>query len=109
MRVVASRIPRLFGADAMVFYPWCLIVVERIRDKALIEHERVHALEQIEMGRWLWWARYLLCSGFRLACEVAAYRRQMDLGGITRVQAARQLCKYCTGVTSDQAYRLLGH
>ena len=107
MLVKASRIPRLFGAQGLAVYPWVLIVPERLHDAALIAHEAVHCEEQ-KAGVIRWWLLYLMSRRFRMAAEVRAYRRQIELGGITQLQAARCLCSmYMLGISEAEAIEAL--
>lgn len=103
--IVSTRfIPR--GFSAVTIWPFIFVRPEHRRDKALIEHELVHYREQ----RWItpiWIARYLLSRSFRQAAEVRAYRRQIELGGITQEQAAQMLTHYRLGITFDQAREAL--
>jgi len=54
-------------------------------------------------GPLLWVLRYLLFKKFRLAAEVRAYRRQIELGDLTQVQAAQLLTHYRLGITLADA------
>jgi len=106
--VRASHIPRLFGADAIAFYPWTLVVLERYSDQALLAHELVHLQEQESLGRWRWWWRYLTSCRFRLAAEVRGYRAQVAMRGISVDEAARRISRcYLLRVTTEQAKRLV--
>ena len=73
---------------------------------ALIEHELVHYREQA----WIlpaWVLLYLVSRKFRLAAEVRAYARQIELGGVTREQAAHALQSYHLGITLEKAMQAL--
>jgi hypothetical protein len=97
-------VPR--GFDAMTLWPLILIRPGMLGDAGLIEHELVHYREQAWITP-LWVAHYLLSRRFRLAAEARAYRRQIDIGGITRAQAAGMLLKYRIGITYQQAFDAL--
>jgi hypothetical protein len=88
--IVTTRLPRLFGASAMAVWPFVLIVPERRDDKALLAHEQVHLDEQAK-GVVRWWWKYLTDRHFRLMAEVRAYRRQIELRGISVEHAAHLL------------------
>jgi hypothetical protein len=103
--VITDRlVPR--AADAMTVWPVIFVRLASRDDKGLIEHELVHWHEQA----WnpLWWVRYLLSSSFRQAAEVRAYRRQIDVRGISIEQAADYLARdYGLPLTNAQARELL--
>lgn len=44
---------------------------------------------------------------FRLAAEVRAYRRQIEVGGITRNRAAQYLTQYKLGISQAEAFARL--
>lgn len=82
---------------------WPLIMLRPgARSVGLIEHELVHYREQAWITPW-WIARYLLSTRFRLAAEARAYRRQIDIGGITIDGAVDMLLTYRLGITQKQA------
>jgi hypothetical protein len=124
------------GFDAITLWPVILVRPGQRGNIPLIEHELVHYREQapswlctvaligICLGAGLpiyWWLiplsimanpavwglRYLLSKKFRLAAEVRAYRRQIELGGITAGQAAQMLTRYRLGITLAQAQEAL--
>ena len=103
--IVSTRlVPQ--GFDALTLWPLIFIRPEQRNNTPLIEHELVHYNEQ----RWItpvWVLRYLLSRKFRLAAEVRAYRRQIQLGGITLDQAALMLTRYRLGITQAQAEQSL--
>lgn len=73
----------------------------------LIQHELVHFHEQ---KRWLvvpWLVAYLLSRKFRLNAELRAYRRQIEVGGISVKRAASNLMQYRLGINYEQAVALL--
>lgn len=109
MRLQPTALLNYTGAiQALAFHPWVFIRPSRMRDTALIEHERVHLQEQEEMGRWRWFARYLLSRQFRLDAEVRAYRRQIAAHGTTVDRAANMLVKhYLLNIDKQEATRLL--
>ena len=75
-------------------------------DTALIEHELVHYREQA----WImpvWVLLYLVSRKFRFAAEVRAYTRQIELGGVTREQAAHALLSYRLGINYGKAMQAL--
>ena len=90
------------GFDAVTIWPFIFVRPEHRNDTALIEHERVHYREQAWLAP-LWWLRYLLSKKFRLAAEVRAYRRQIEVGDITVEGASNMLLKYRLGIDKRQA------
>lgn len=105
--VTTSFVPDRF--DAVTVWPFILVRPGKESDTGLIEHELVHYREQ----RWttpVWWARYLLSPAFRLAAEVRAYRRQIEVGGISLGTAAHYLVsKYRLSISFTEALgRLAG-
>jgi hypothetical protein len=50
---------------------------------------------------------YLVSRKFRLASEIRAYRREIELGGVTREQAAHALLSYRLGITYGKAMQAL--
>lgn len=106
MLIRTSRlIPKAF--DAVTVWPFIFIRPESAENRALIEHEKVHLREQARFGVLPWLALYLLWPGFRLAAEVRAYRRQIELKGISLEKAAKLLTMYRTGISYDKAVQLL--
>ena len=104
MIVCTNLIPNGFAAFS--FWPFIFVRPAHRSDTALIEHELVHYREQA----WIvpvWVLLYLVSQKFRLAVEVRAYTRQIQLGGITREQAAHALLAYRLGITLDKAMRAL--
>ncbi|HYW56423.1 MAG TPA: hypothetical protein VE934_05670 [Polaromonas sp.] len=94
------------GFAAFSLWPFIFVRPEYRNDKALIEHELVHYREQA----WImpvWVLFYLVSRKFRLAAEVRAYTREIELGGITREQAAHALLGYRLGINFNQALRAL--
>ena len=50
---------------------------------------------------------HLASRKFRLAAEVRAYTRQIEVGGVTREQAAHALLSYRLGITFSKAMQVL--
>ena len=84
MIVSTNLIPRGFAACSL--WPFIFVRPEHRNDIALIEHELVHYKEQAWITP-VWVLLYLVSRKFRLAAEVRAYTRQIELGGVTRGQA----------------------
>ena len=87
MIVLTNLVPKGFSACCL----WLFIFVrpEHRSDATLIEHELVHNREHA----WImpvWVLLYLVSRRFRLAAEVRAYARQVEVGGVTREQAAQR-------------------
>lgn len=95
--------------DAITFAPYIVVRPAWAYNTPLLEHERVHLRRQQEMGRFRWWWKYLTDSDFRLAEEVMAYRRQLEVGTgpLTREKAAEYLQGHKSGLTYVEALRLL--
>jgi len=98
--VDTNLIPKGFSAFSL--WPFIFVRPEQRSDIALIEHELVHYQEQAWITP-LWVGLYLVSRKFRLAAEVRAYTRQIQLGGLTREQAAHALLSYRLGITYGQA------
>ena len=82
------------------------VLPDQAKNIGLIEHELVHYREQAWIAP-LWWLRYALSKSFRLAAEVRAYKRQIEVGGITRLTAAVMLLNYGLGITLEEAFKEL--
>lgn len=94
------------GFDAMTLWPFILVRPTQADNKGLIEHELVHYREQSFLTP-IWWLRYLLIKSFRLNAEVRAYKRQIEVNGISIFTAASYLTKYHLNITVDDAIKLL--
>jgi hypothetical protein len=104
MIVSTNLIPSGFSACSL--WPFIFVRPEHRNDIAVIEHELVHYKEQA----WImlvWVFLYLVSRKFRLAAEVRAYTRQIELGGVTREQAAHALLGYRLGITHEKAMKAL--
>lgn len=95
--ILHTRLPALFGAQAIALYLLVLVVPERQGDHALLAHERVHQCEQL-LSQALWavamlllpvpwwlalvpvWGLAYMVPAFRLRAEVRAYRVQIANG-----------------------------
>jgi hypothetical protein len=92
--------------QAISIWPVILVLPDQADNAGLIEHEMVHYREQAWIAP-LWWLRYVLSKSFRLAAEVRAYKRQIKVGGISRLTAAAMLLNYGLDITLEQALQLL--
>ena len=104
MLVYTHLVPKGFSACSL--WPFIFVRPAHRSDIALIEHELVHYREQA----WImpaWVLLYLVSRKFRLAAEVRAYARQIELGGVTREQAAHALQSYRLGITLEKAMQAL--
>lgn len=104
MIICTNLIPKGFSAFSL--WPFIFVRPEHRSDIALIEHEFVHYREQA----WImpvWVLLYLASRKFRLAAEVRAYTRQIEVGGVTREQAAHALLSYRLGITFSKAMQVL--
>jgi hypothetical protein len=104
MIVPTHLVPKGFSACSL--WPFILVRPEHRSDIALIEHELVHYKEQAWITP-IWVLLYLVSRKFRLAAEVRAYTRQIELGGVTREQAAHALLSYRLGITLEKAMHAL--
>ena len=103
--IISTRfVPKGFSACSL--WPFILVRPERRRNVALIEHEMVHYREQAWIMP-MWVLLYFVSRKFRLAAEVRAYNRQIELGGLSREQAAQALLGYRLGISLDKAVRAL--
>ena len=50
---------------------------------------------------------YLVSQKFRLAAEVRAYKRQIEVGGVSKAEAALALLGYRLGINYSEAMRAL--
>ena len=94
------------GFSAFSLWPFIFVRPEHRNDTALIEHELVHYREQAWIMP-IWVVLYLVSRKFRLAAEVRGYTRQIELGGITREQAAHALLSYRLGISYGKAMQAL--
>lgn len=92
--------------QAISIWPVILVLPDQAENVGLIEHEMVHYREQAWIAP-LWWLRYVFSKSFRLAAEVRAYKRQIEVGGISRLTAAAMLLNYGLEITLEQALQLL--
>ena len=104
MIVSTNLIPK--GFSAVSLWPIIFVRPEHRNDTALIEHELVHYKEQTWITP-VWVLLYLVSRKFRLAAEVRAYTRQIELGGVTQEQAAHALLSYRLGITYGKAMQEL--
>lgn len=104
MIICTNLIPK--GFSAISLWPFIFVRPEHRSDTALIEHELVHYREQAWVTP-LWVILYLVSRKFRLAAEVRAYTRQIEVGGVTREQAAQALLSYRLGITLGKAMQVL--
>lgn len=101
MIIQTKFIPAEF--DAVTIWPFIFVRPGKQPDTGLIEHELVHYREQIRMLILPWLLAYFLSKRFRLDAEVRAYKRQMEVGGISRESAASMLLRYRLGITYSGA------
>ena len=104
MIISTHLVPRGFSACSL--WPFILVRPEHRNDIGVIEHELVHYREQAWIMP-LWVFLYLVSRKFRLAAEVRAYTRQIEMGGVTREQAAHALLSYRVGLTFGKAMQVL--
>ena len=102
MIVKTKFIPK--GFQAMSLWPFILVLPEHSSNTGLIEHELVHYREQAWVAP-IWWFKYLFSKSFRQAAEVRAYKRQIEVGGITKEWAAAMLMNYNLGITLSEALK----
>lgn len=104
MIVSTNLIPKGFSACSL--WPFIFVRPEYRSDIAVIEHELVHYREQAWIMP-IWVFLYLVSRKFRLAAEVRAYTREVELGGVTREQAAHALLSYRLGITLGKAMKVM--
>lgn len=104
MIISTHLVPKGFSACSL--WPFILVRPEHRNDIGVIEHELVHYREQAWIMP-LWVLLYLASRKFRLAAEVRAYIRQIEMGGVTREQAAHALLSYRLGLTFGKAMQVL--
>ena len=104
MIISTNLIPTGFSACSL--WPFIFVRPKQRTDTALIEHELVHYREQTWITP-VWVLLYLVSRKFRLAAEVRAYARQIELGGVTKEQAAHALLSYRLGITLKKAMQEL--
>ena len=90
------------GFSGFSLWPFIFVRPEHRSNFSLIEHELVHYREQAWITP-IWVLLYLVSQKFRLAAEVRAYTRQIELGGVTREQAAHALLSYRLSITFEEA------
>lgn len=104
MIIKTNLVPDGFGAITM--WPFILMRPQVAEDAGLVEHEMVHYREQSWITPW-WGLKYFCSKNFRQAAEVRAYKRQIEVGGITLANAARAMLRYDLDIDFDDAYDLL--
>lgn len=104
MIVATNLIPK--GFSALSLWPFILVRPEQRSNIALIQHEMVHYREQAWITP-IWVLLYLISRKFRLQAELRAYTRQIEMGGVTREQAAHALLGYRLGITFVKAMQAL--
>lgn len=91
-----SWLPR--NAAGVALCPYIFIRKDRKDDKALLAHEMVHWERQKKLGTVRWVFCYLASPTFRFEEEVLGYKKQIELGGMTKERAALSIAeKYKTG------------
>ena len=92
----------LKGFSAISLWPFIFVRPEHRSDNSQIEHELVYYKKQAWITP-MWVLLYLVSRKFRLAAEVRAYTRQIQLGGSTREQTDR-IAKLQTPRNTDVAF-----
>lgn len=70
----------LFGYWGSAPFPWLLIIAKSHKDNAaLIAHEQCHQAQQRRDGVLRFWWRYLTSTSWRLAYEVEAYKKWLEV------------------------------
>jgi len=81
---------------------------EHKNNTPLIEHEKVHQMQQRRDGLLTFWWRYFTNREWKLAYEVEAYKRWIEVKPEDENLCARWLAfSYGFDITVDEAYRLL--
>ena len=94
------------GFSGFSLWPFIFVRPEHRSDFSLIEHELVHYREQAWITPF-WVLLYLVSRKFRLGAEVRAYTRQIELGGVSKGEAAHALLSYRLGISYNEAMRAL--
>ena len=76
-------------------------------DQGLLEHEKLHQEQMKVTGTWLFWWKYLTDRNFRLASELACYKKQLGYGASPFTLADYLSKDYYLGINFSQAYELL--
>lgn len=107
--ILHTRLPAIFGAQAMCLAPWLILLhPARAGDAALIAHEQMHAEQMREVGGAVqFWLRYLLCRDCRQRFEVEAYRVQIAHGASIEGCARNLVAHYRLRIDLPTARRLL--
>ena len=104
MIVKTKLIPN--GFQAVSVWPFIFVLPEVSGNTGLIEHEMVHYKEQAWTTP-IWWFKYVFSKSFRKAAEIRAYRKQIEVGGISQAGAAAMMLKYNLDITFEEAFGLL--
>jgi len=99
----------LFGYWGASVSPSLMILSSEHKDhQALIEHEKVHQGQQRRDGTLTFWWRYFTSKKWKLAYEVEAYKRWIEVKPEDENLCARWLAfSYGFDITVDKAYELL--
>jgi hypothetical protein len=106
--IVIAPLPKLFGFDAITFWPFVFIDKHYAKNEPLIKHEMVHYREQRKVLTlpWLFW--YWVNRQFRFEAEIRGHAVQVQLGGGTIQWAAWHISsKYKTGHSLEQCLEAL--
>jgi hypothetical protein len=107
-----ARIHKIFllGWHGACLAPWCILVYINC-EKTIPAHERIHAKQQLELGKYFgflkfWWI-YATNTQKRLAWEVEAYKESYRLNPAGLNNYAFYLRQYGTNLTHAEAINLL--
>jgi hypothetical protein len=107
-----ARVHKIFllGNHGICFAPW-LILVWLDCEKTIPAHERVHAKQQLALGRWFGFLKfhwlYLTDRKQRQAWEVEAYQESYNQNPAGLNNYALYLRQYGVNMTQTEALRLL--
>jgi hypothetical protein len=99
----------LFGYWGSALTPWLMILSsDHKNNAALIAHEQCHQMQQRRDGLLTFWWRYFTSREWKLAYEVEAYQRWVEVKPEDENLCARWLAfSYGFDITVDEAYALL--
>lgn len=102
--------PVLFGWHGVCLAPWFILVYIDC-EKTIPAHERIHAKQQLELGKYFgflkfWWI-YATDKQKRLAWEVEAYKESYRLNPVGLNNYAKYLCQYGVNLSHADAIKLL--
>ena len=107
--VVPLLVRAVLFADGFTLMPGLVFIRSKYRgDVALLAHEGVHEKQMQKDGVLVFWVRYLLSKKYRLAYEVEAYKKSVELDAKNLPVYAMLLSgKYGLDVSYEEARLLI--